>query len=138
MLSQIDVLVCGNSDPGTSGLLSPFAKINGLYFDDSPEKDDFYYNLNEYLKKKYENTGEYFLSLEYDNPDDFYEGIMRLKKFSEENITMYGTSREGIYEVILNEEADMDDPTEPTTIALRKKNKDTGIVISSKEKDSSK
>ena len=39
-LGRLDILVCGNSDPGTSGLLSPFGDINGFYSGLFPENDN--------------------------------------------------------------------------------------------------
>lgn len=123
MLGEIDVLVCGNSDPGTSGLLSPFAKIDGLYFDPSDEPDDFYFNLVQDLKEKAKENGQIYITCEYDNPNDFYNGMSALKKYTEENIVVSGTSREGTYELVINEDSDMDDQTKPQTVALAKKKK---------------
>lgn len=123
MLGQIDVLVCGNSDPGTSGLLSPFAKIDGLYFDPSEEPDDFYFSLINDLKEKYKDKNIKFISCEFDNPHDFYEAMKDMEKYANDNISISGTSREGVYEMVINEDSDMDDQTKPQTVALAKKKK---------------
>ena len=123
MLGQIDVLVCGNSDPGTSGLLSPFAKIDGLYFDPSDEPDDFYYSIMNDLKEKYKDKHINYISCEFDNPQDFYKALHDMEKYCDENISIYGTSREGVYEMVINEDSDMDDQTKPQTVALAKKKK---------------
>lgn len=123
MLGQIDVLVCGNSDPGTSGLLSPFANIDGLYFDPNEEPCDFYYQLVQYLKSKYNEEGQHYIYCEYDNATDFYNGLKELQKYTDENISVSGTSREGVYEMVINEDSDMDDQTKPQTVALAKKKK---------------
>ena len=120
---QIDVLVCGNSDPGTSGLLSPFANIDGLYFDSSDEPDDFYYQLVQDLKKKHQDDDVHYICCEYDNATDFYNGLKEMQRYTDENITVSGTSREGVYEIIINEDSDMDDQTKPQTVALAKKKK---------------
>lgn len=112
-----------NSDPGTSGLLSPFAKIDGLYFDPSDEPDDFYYSIMNDLKEKYKDKHINYISCEFDNPQDFYEALHDMEKYCDENISIYGTSREGVYEMVINEDSDMDDQTKPQTVALAKKKK---------------
>ena len=106
---HIDVLVCGNSDPGTSGLLSPFSEINGLYFDDSDEPDDFFFNLSKDVEKRCKNQGVSFIKLNFDNPNDYYNALKEMERFTEENIKVSGTSREGQYEMIVEEEEDMDE-----------------------------
>jgi hypothetical protein len=51
----IDINVCGTSDPGSSGVITPFAKTDGLYFDESYEPEDNIYEMereamNHYVK----------------------------------------------------------------------------------------
>lgn len=129
MLGEIDVLVCGNSDPGTSGLLSPFAKIDGLYFDQSDEVDNFYYDLMKDISKKYENKHVKFIQCKFDNSHDFYKALYDMEKITHDDVTVYGTSREGQYELVVNEEGDMDDQTKPQTVSLRKKKNDPVEVV---------
>lgn len=113
-----------NSDPGTSGLLSPFAKINGLYFDGSDEVDDFYFNLVQDLKRISKEKGHgVFITCEYDNPKDFYDALSRMQHYVDDNVTVSGTSREGTYEMVINEDSDIDDHTKPQTVGLAKKKK---------------
>ena len=120
---EIQRITSLNSDPGTSGLLSPFAKIDGLYFDPSDEPDDFYYSIMNDLKEKYKDKHINYISCEFDNPQDFYEALHDMEKYCDENISIYGTSREGVYEMVINEDSDMDDQTKPQTVALAKKKK---------------
>lgn len=120
MLGQIDVLVCGNSDPGLSGLLSPYAKIDGLYFDPQPEPDNFYYDLIKDLDEKFKGSNIKYIKCEFDNAEDFYKALSDMEKINDK-ITINATSREGKYDMIINEEGDMDDLTKPQTIALAKK-----------------
>ena len=128
-LGEIDVLVCGNSDPGTSGVLSPFAKIKGLYFDDSDEPDEFYYNLIHDESKRNKNHHITTVACDFDNARDFYDTLEKLQKFANDNVTVYGTSRANRYEMIINEKSDMDDPTQPSTVALAKKKKKKTVVV---------
>ena len=106
MLTEIDVLVCGNSDPGTSGVLSPFAKIDGLYFDPSEEPADFYFQLMKDLKEINKKNGIQFVTCEFDNAHDFYEALKSMEKYADDNITISGTSKEGVYEMVINEDSD--------------------------------
>lgn len=121
MLGNIDIIVCGNSDPGTSRTLSPFAKIQGLHFDASTEPSDFYYKISKEMHEKYKQKGEISIMVEFDNPSDFYKYISELDKFNNENVSISGTSREGHYDVVLGRTIDMDDSSKPQTINLAKK-----------------
>jgi hypothetical protein len=101
-LGYIDILVCGNSDPGTSGLLSPFSDMNGLYFDDDNEPDDFGYRLNKDLEDIFKEKGVQFIKLDFDNKDDYYNALVSMQKFTNDNINVSGTSREGHYEIVVD------------------------------------
>lgn len=115
--------ITGNSDPGTSGLLSPFAKIDGLYFNSDDEPHDFYYKLTNDLKEKFKDTNIKYIHCEFDNPQDYYKALKDMQKYTDENIKVSGTSRESRYELVINEDSDMDDQTKPSTVALAKKKK---------------
>jgi hypothetical protein len=128
MLGNIDILVCGNSDPGTSGVLSPFAKIDGLYFDPSPEPSEFYFNIIKDLKTKFKNKNKTYIVIDYDNPVDFYRGLDELIKYTDDGIIISATSREGVYDIVLNEHSDIDDKTQPQTIALSKKKRKQTVI----------
>ena len=108
---------------GTSGVLSPFAKIDGLYFNKDAEPADFYYNLMKDLEDKWEKKGYKFIKLTFDNPIDYYNALYAAKEFTRENVKAYGTSVEDKYEIVINEDSDMDDSSKPSTIALQKKRK---------------
>lgn len=123
MLGNIDILVCGNSDPGTSGVLSPFAKIDGLYFNSSDEPDEFYYNLTRDLEEKCKQDGRLYIKMDFESAHDYYEMLEKMIKFTEGSIKISGTSREGHYELVINEDSDMDDPTKPSTVGLQKKHR---------------
>ena len=136
MLGNIDIIVCGNSDPGTSRTLSPFAKIQGLHFDASIEPSDFYYRISKEVNDKCKKKGDISVMVEFDNPTDFYKYISELEKFNNENISISGTSREGHYDVVLGRTIDMDDSSKPQTINLaKKKYNENGEVEEEKNKD---
>ena len=91
---------------GTSGLLSPFANIKGLSFNEKEEPHDFYYQLTKDLEERYKDKGITYIKLEFENADDFYNAMTDMQKFCDENISISGTSRTGRYEMIINEEGD--------------------------------
>ena len=137
MLGNIDIIVCGNSDPGTSRTLSPFAKIQGLHFDASIEPSDFYYKITKEVSDKCKESGSVTVMVEFDNPQDFYNYINELEKFNNENISISGTSREGHYDVVFGRSIDMDDSSKPQTINLAKKKYDAdGNEIKEEESES--
>lgn len=111
-MGQIDVLVCGNSDPGTSGLLSPFTDMEGLYFDEKDEPDDFSFRLNKDLEKICDDKNIQFIKLDFDDKDDYYNTLVALQKFTNDSISISGTSREGHYEIVVDKD---DSETEEET-----------------------
>ncbi len=92
-LGHIDILVCGNSDPGTSGLLSPYSKINGLYFNDKNEPDDFIIGFNQDLRTILSEDGVDFIDIELENKEDYFTMINKLDDFGKGNFKVYGTSK---------------------------------------------
>ena len=108
---------------GTSGLLSPFAKIDGLYFNPEDEAYDFYYKLMHDIKELNEDSKIHYITMDYENPKDFYDALKAMQDFTKDNIKVYGTSRADKYEFVINEDSDMDDTTKPSTVALAKKKK---------------
>ena len=75
------------------------------------------------LEKKYEGTNIKYIKCEFESANDFYKALKDMQKYADENITISGTSRSGHYDMIINENSDMDDPTKPSTVALAKKKK---------------
>lgn len=75
------------------------------------------------LAKRYEGTNIKFIKCDFDNPTDFYNALTDMQKYANDNIRVSGTSRAGTYELVINEEHDIDDPTKPSTVALAKKKK---------------
>jgi hypothetical protein len=91
-----------------------------LYFDPQPEPDNFYYDLIKDLDEKFKGSNIKYIKCEFDNAEDFYKALSDMEKINDK-ITINATSREGKYDMIINEEGDMDDLTKPQTIALAKK-----------------
>ena len=123
-----------NSDPGTSGVLSPYAKIDGLYFNPETEPDNFYYDLIEDVERILEEKGYTVLKCQYDNPDDMYNTLYEMeKKYYYDDISISGTSVTDSYELVINTESDMDDTTKPMNVALSKNKKKKATDEETKE-----
>lgn len=106
-LGNIDLLVCGNSDPGTSGVLSPFGKIDGLYFDNSSEPDDFMYDLSRDIKRIMEEEGATYLEFKADNKEDFHKILNTINTMNDGLLSVKGTSKDK-YTVIVENPDDVD------------------------------
>ena len=104
----------GNSDPGTSGVLSPFTDIEGFYFDNSEEPDDFAFKLSKDLERIFKEKGIEYVKFDFESKDDYFNAIMSLNKYVEDNVRVSGTSREGHYEIIVDENVDALDDTNET------------------------
>ena len=93
--------------PGTSGVLSPFGKIKGLYFNESSEPDDYEYNFKQDLSRILEEEGVERIEVTADNKEDYYKILDQLAEFNKNCITVSGTSREK-YTLIVEEYKDLD------------------------------
>lgn len=86
-LGNIDILHCGNSDPGTSGVLNPFTDMKSLYFDEESEPDDFLFefmdDLDDVITNEYE--GYTLIRFPYQDKSEFYE-IQRAIRENENNV----------------------------------------------------
>lgn len=95
--------------PGTSGVLSPFGKIEGLYFNDSDEPNDYEYDFKQDLEKLLSKDGVEYIKIKADNKDDYYKILDSLYEFNKNCITVSGVSNEE-GTVIIEESKDLDDP----------------------------
>lgn len=85
-VGRIDLNVCGNSDPGTTGIITPFCETDGLYFNNKNEpenfKAEFEKDLVDYFK---DNSDDLYIYLDFKNDNEYYEIITKLdninKKF---------------------------------------------------------
>lgn len=87
--------------------------MTSFYFDNSEEPDDFLFKLNNDLENICTEKGVNFIKLDFEDKDDYYNTLIAMQKFTSDNIRVSGTSREGHYEVVIdNEEPDEEVTTE--------------------------
>lgn len=92
--SDLRIRNTGNSDPGRNGLLSPWGKIKGLYFDDSMETGNFFWNLQHDLNQYFHDKGKIYIMMEFEKEEDYYSALYELQQMNED-VHCYGTSKEG-------------------------------------------
>lgn len=109
-LGNIDCYVCGTSDPGLSGNLSPFSKIKGYYFDNNDESDTWDYDMLSEEKPDTYNDGKYHPQFKFDNSDDYYDCLLTLKRFND-SIECESVPITGDLEVIVLDEVSPDEKT---------------------------
>jgi hypothetical protein len=94
--------------PGTSGILSPFGKIEGLYFNNSKEPDDFTYEFKKDLSEILEDEDVEYIQINADNKQDYYKILDEMLHFNKNAIKISGTSREE-YTILVEKTEDPDD-----------------------------
>lgn len=89
--------------PGTSGVLSPFGKIEGLFFNNSREPDEYEFDFKKDLRKLMEEDGVEYIEIQLDNKEDYYKLLDDLSNFNKESIRVSGTSK-NVLNIIIEEE----------------------------------
>lgn len=80
-LGRIDINVCGSSDPGTSGVLTPFCKTNGLYFNDENEPESFKYEFEKSIYNEMkEKSDETIIYPDYEDSNQYFDQTEKMKK----------------------------------------------------------
>ncbi len=81
-IGRIDINVCGTSDPGLSGVLTPFVKTEGLFFDGSLEPEDGIFDLIKDVDAYTYNSGESIIDV-YGDCENIYDYFKKNKKFQD-------------------------------------------------------
>ncbi len=92
--------------PGTSGILSPFSKIDGLYFNTEGEPDSFLVNFIKDINRIIKEDGKDLLEIEFETKEDYYEVMNYVERFLDDDIRVFGTFRDKP-SVIFEREPDM-------------------------------
>lgn len=95
--------------PGTSGLLTPFGKMDGLYFDGSDEPDDFKFDFKEAINEIVKRKDVDHITLEFETREDYYKMMNMLRTWNDTNISAYSSSLEDDNTIVILEEEDLDE-----------------------------
>lgn len=90
--------------PGTSGVLTPFAEMDSLYFNDDDEPNHWFYEFNKRMEEIYDKNDIQYIKFDFDSADDFYNALEEMRNVYGD-VKIHGTSREGHYEVVVENEA---------------------------------
>lgn len=101
--------------PGTSGILTPFGNIEGLYFNNSSEPDGYAFDFKQDIRKIMEGGDVEYIEIEADNKQDYYKILDELTKFNKNAITISGTSKNRYTVIVENLEGEDVDDTSKTT-----------------------
>ena len=88
-IGRLDINVCGTSDPGTSALITPFCKTDGLFFDGTNEPEDFKFRYDRDIYKYLEDEDCYNINPPTDSVEDYFnftlnnKSIMKSFKYEE-------------------------------------------------------
>lgn len=109
-IGKVDINVCGNSDPGTSGVITPFCKTYGLHFNDENEPEDFKYNFEKDIESyRNEINDSYIINLGVDNIQDYFEMQGRFRDFNKRMTITETQSNEDVYFIKINANESDDD-----------------------------
>ena len=107
-LGKIDLLTCGNSDPGTSGILTPFSTVEGLYFDHSNEPDDELYNLRNDIFKVYDKDSDTeYITINAPTKEAYYDALNKISDMNENAIEITKSKSKDAIRIIV-EDPDVD------------------------------
>lgn len=101
-IGRKDLTTASNSDPGATGLLSPFNKLDGVYFDSTPDPDNFQLDFSEDMRQYMEKRGKFYISPRAFTEEEYHEIKNRLLSLMD-STEMDGTLRdyiEPVYEGI--------------------------------------
>lgn len=91
----IDLTVCSSSDPGRSGVISPFSNLSSLYFSEELEPDDVMYNLNNKIDDILEKEDEIVIKLNCKDKMEFYDVLSKIDDVKNK-CNVYVTSTDSI------------------------------------------
>ena len=85
-LGRLDINVCGNSDPGTSGVVTPYCKdIHGLQFSNEFEPEDFRFELETDIDDYFARTNpDGYVKTNYEDVDDYYNKVQNFKDIAKQ------------------------------------------------------
>ena len=83
--------------------------MDGLYFDGSPEPDDFMWIFHNAVKEVAENRGIKMITIDFDNKEDYYHALDDLQGFTDDRVRICGTSKANDTSIIIEPDMDLDE-----------------------------
>lgn len=85
--------------------------MKGFYFDDSDEPDDYKFDFIARAKELLKEDNVDHILINFETKEDYYKVLKDLREFTENNIKISETSRVKEYEIVLENEEDMEEKT---------------------------
>lgn len=114
-IGRFDLWVCGNSDPGTSFVMSPFCEIDGLYFDLESEPDEFIYNYRKDIEEHLKQNGSIILPIECNTKEEYYGILNKANHITKTQIKIESIPKNTI-NAIVDEDDNDDEDDEPEVL----------------------
>ena len=83
--------------------------MDGLYFDGSPEPDDFMWIFHNAVKEVAENRGIKMITIDFDHKEDYYHALDDLQGFTDDRVRICGTSKANDTSIIIEPDMDLDE-----------------------------
>ena len=77
-VGRIDLNVVGNSDPGSTGILTPFIQTNGLNISDKREPEGKQFELLKIIEEAVKNENSYIENFGIETYEDYSEMINKI------------------------------------------------------------
>lgn len=95
--------------PGTSGVLSPYSKMDGLCFDGSPEPDNFMWLFHNAVKEVAKKRGITLITMDFDTKEDYYNALDELQGFADDRVKITTTSKADDTSISIEPMIDLDE-----------------------------
>jgi hypothetical protein len=102
----IDLDVCSSSDPGRSGVLSPFSNMKSLYFNEEQEPNDTMYDLVGLINNILDKDNEATIKINAKDKTEYYNIMGKINDLFD-TCNVYVTSKDEI--LIKNNGCELDD-----------------------------
>lgn len=95
--------------------------MDGLYFDDEMEPDNFLFEFKKRVKDVIKNKGARYVTVDFSNKEDYYAMMNAMQTFNEEKVSVLTTSDENDLRIIIMDEIDLDSREPRNAPPTRKK-----------------
>ena len=83
--------------------------MDGLYFDGSPEPDDFMWVFHKAVEEVAKKRGINMITLNFDNKGDFYHALDELQGYTDDRVRISTTSKTDDTSIIIEPDMDLDE-----------------------------
>ncbi len=93
MLSALDISSSSSSDPGQGGVLSPYAKMDSMYFDNSLYENEMHFKIAKYLDEMPLDDDAEEIIIKCDTESEYNSILDALFKAGEGTLKISGVSK---------------------------------------------